>query len=246
MEAVGPPPCSIFWVFEPPAAPEGTGREKGRGPGAPHAPETPPHTRRGVWRAARGLQPLHPCGSRWFLSVSLGAVVGFLLLFLPHGCRRGSWLSRRWFYFYVGTREAGGAPPPQQYFLITCQKTKKQNKMQRGSPVLPSPCLGPGALDALLHSFSTAISLPGPAQGHAIVVFFILISHFKMRNKRIFNEPSQQACVCFILVSGDGGSPQGLLVSLPASAPPPQGGEGKGGQEGGTLQCLQSQARASL
>lgn len=251
MEAVGPPPCSIFWVFEPPAAPEGAGWEKGRGPGAPHAPETPPHTRsraggrRGIWRAARGLQPLRPRGSRWFLSVSLGAVVGFLLLFLPHGCRRGSWLSRRWFYFHVGTREAGGAPPPQQYFLITCQKTK-QNKMQRGSPALPSPCLGPGALDALLHLFSTAISLPGPAQGHAIVVFFILISHFKMRNKRIFNEPSQQACVCFILVSGDGGSPQGLLVSLPASAPPPQGGEGKGGQEGGTLQCLQSQARASL
>lgn len=154
------------------------------------------------------------------------------MLFLPHGCRRGSWLSRCWFYFHVGMREAGGALPPQQYFLITCQKTK-QNKMQRGSPALPSPCLGPGALDAFLHSFSTAISLPGPPQGHAIVVFFILISHFKMRNKRIFNEPSQQACVCFILVSGDGGSPQGLLVSLPASAPPPQGGGRKRGPGGG-------------
>lgn len=211
---------------------------EGARPRCPTHPRNPPSHPQQGWGAQGDLEshswaPAAP--PPWLPLVFIrvpGAVVGFLLLVLPHGCRRGSWLSRCWFYFHVGMREAGGALPPQQYFLITCQKTK-QNKMQRGSPALPSPCLGPGALDAFLHSFSTAISLPGPPQGHAIVVFFILISHFKMRNKRIFNEPSQQACVCFILVSGDGGSPQGLLVSLPASAPPPQGGGRKRGPGGG-------------
>lgn len=104
-----------------------------------------------AWRAARGLQPLRPRGSRWFLSVSLGVAVGFLLLFLPHGCKRGSWLSRRWFYFHVGTREAGGAQPPQQYFLITCQK---KTKCRRGAQRSPAPAWGPGPLT---HYFTRSL-----------------------------------------------------------------------------------------
>lgn len=203
----------------------------------PRTPPKPPLTPAaglggagGAWRAARGLQPLRPRGSRWFLSVSLGAAVGFLLLFLPRGCRRGSWLSRRWFYFHVGTREAGGAQPPQQYFLITCQK--KKNKCRQGAQCSPAPAWGPGPLTRYFTRSLRQYLSRGLRRATPLLFFFILISHFKMRNKRIFNEPSQQACVCFILGSGDGGSPQGLLVSLRASAPPPQGGKEKGARRG--------------
>lgn len=248
---MGPPPCSIFGVFEPPAAPEGTWWEKGRGPGAPHAPETPPHTRsraggrRGIWRAARGLQSLRPCGSRWFLSVSLGLWWAFCCYFFPMGvggvpgCHAVGFIST-----WGRGRPAGHCP----HSNIFSSHAKKQNKTKcrGGAQRSPAPAWGPGPLTRYFTRSLRQYLSRGLRRATPLLFFFILISHFKMRNKRIFNEPSQQACVCFILVSRDGGSPQGLLVSLPASAPPPQGGEGKGGQEGGTLQCLQSRGRARL
>lgn len=59
------------------------------------------------------------------------------------------------------------------------------------------PTRGPAKLQALLDSFSTAISLLWPLQSHAIV-FLLLLAILKMRNKRIFNEPPRRACVCFV------------------------------------------------
>lgn len=182
-------------------------------------------------------------------------MVGFPFVFLPDGCRRGFWRSRSWFCFHVGTRKAGGAQPPTAIFSHHAKK-KKQNA--DGEPSAPQPLPGPPPWgpEPFTRYFTRSLRQYlswGLRRAMPLVFFIIIISHFKMRNKRIFNEPSQQACVCFILVSEDGGSREGLLVSLRVSALPPSSGEGrKRGPGGGrarccqALQCLQSRARASL
>lgn len=237
MEAVGPPPCSIFWVFEPPAAPEGTGGDKGRGPGAPHASQTPPHTRSRAGGRRGGLE------SRPWAPAAPPPWLPLVFIRVPGGCGglpvviSSPWVQEGFLavtplvLFPRGDEGGRRGAAPTAIFSHHMPK-KKKNKCRQGAQCSPAPAWGPGPLTCYFTRSLRQYLSRGLRRATPLLFFFILISHFKMRNKRIFNEPSQQACVCFILGSGDGGSPQGLLVSLRASAPPPQGGKEKGARRG--------------
>lgn len=74
-----------------------------------------------------------------------------------------------------------------------------------------------------------AISLLWPPQSHAIGFFLLLLAILKTRNKRIFNEPLQRACVCFVWCPGMEDSLMAPVLRFSAF-PPSSGVERKGGQ----------------
>lgn len=152
--------------------------------------------------------------------------------------------------FPRGDEEGRRGAAPHSNIFSSCQKKKKQNA--DGEPSAPQPLPGPPPWgpEPFTRYFTRSLRQYlswGLRRAMPLVFFIIIISHFKMRNKRIFNEPSQQACVCFILVSGDGGSREGLLVSLHVSALPPSSGEGrKRGPGGGPSPVLPGVAVPSV
>lgn len=125
---------------------------------------------------------------------------------------------------------------------IPCQAIFSHHmpKMQPRSPVLPhhpQPCWGahpaPGPrnfalLDSFLYGNISPVASAEPC--HCFFLLLLLLAILKTRNKRIFNEPPQRACVCFVWCPGMEDSLKAPVLHFSA-LPSSSGVERKGAEE---------------